>query len=106
MVRGTGVYEPHVFGVGGAYGVCGVGGHHRVRSMPHYEESAVVRVFRIRGIICELSACGSRFTLLLSALFFVMAEISALFAFVWVLTDRDGVEAPPSCEGSSMASFL
>ena len=41
--------------------------------MPHYEESTVVRVFRVRGIICELSACGSRFTLLLSTLFFVMA---------------------------------
>ena len=51
-------------------------------SMPHYEESAVVCVFRVRGVICELSACGSRFALLLSTLFFVMAELSAISASV------------------------
>ena len=56
VVRGARVYEPRVFGIGGACGVCGVGGHHRVCSMPHHEESTVVRVFRIRGVICELPA--------------------------------------------------
>ena len=37
VVQGARVYEPCVFGVGGACGVCGIGGHHRVRSMSHHE---------------------------------------------------------------------
>ena len=68
--------------------------------------SGILFVVGIVRVVRELSACGGRFPHLLSALFFVVAEFSAIPAFGCVLTTRTGVEAPPSCEGSSLASVL
>ena len=86
-------------------GACGIGGHHRVRSMPHHEESAVVRVVRVRGVICELLTCRGRLTSSFSALLFAMADFATIVERRWRRSPTlFGVEAPPSCEGSSMAS--
>ena len=68
--------------------------------------SGVLFVVGIVRVVRELSACGGRFPYLLSALFFVVAEFSAIPAFGCVLATRTGVEAPPSCEGSSLAPVL
>ena len=68
--------------------------------------SAILFVVGIVCVICELSACGGRFPHLLSALFFVVALISAIPAFGCVFTARARVKTPPSCEGSSLASVL
>ena len=68
--------------------------------------SGVLFVVRIVRVVRELSVCGGRFPHLLSALFFVVAKFSAVPAFGHILTTQTGVEAPPSCEGSSLASVL
>ena len=68
--------------------------------------TAILFVVRIVCVIRELPACGSRFPHLLLALFFVVAEFSAIPAFSCVLKTRAGVETPPSCKGSSLASVL
>ena len=102
MVRGAGAKEPYVLRIGGT---SRSRGRHRICSMSHQEHSAMVFVVGVGGIICELSACGSRFTLLLSTLCFVVADCSAIFAFSGVLTVQTGMEAPSS-EGSSMAPVL
>ena len=68
--------------------------------------SSILFVVGIVCVIRELSACGGRFPHLLSALFFVVVEFSAIPAFGRVLMTRTGVEAPPSCEGSLLASIL
>ena len=65
-----------------------------------------VFIVAVGQVVRELSACGSRFTLLLSALFFVVTGFSAISAFGGVLAAQTGMEAPPSSEGSTMASFL
>ena len=68
--------------------------------------STTIFVVAIVCVIRDLSACESRFLLLLSALFFVMVELSTISAFDCVLMARARVKAPPSCKGSSMASVL
>ena len=68
--------------------------------------SNILFVVGIVRVVRELSACGGRFPHLLSALFFMVAEFSAIPAFGCVLTARAGVETPPSCKGSSLASVL
>ena len=68
--------------------------------------SVIIFVVRIVRVIRELSAYGGRFAHLLSALFFVVVEFSVISAFGCILTTRAGVETPPSCEGSSLASVL
>ena len=89
---GAGVDEPHVFGVGGA---CGVRSRHRVRSMSHHEESTVVIVFGVGVVVCEVLACGSLLTSLLSALVFAVAELPAIVVGKWhCLLTLFGMEAP------------
>ena len=68
--------------------------------------SGILFVVGIVRVVRELSACGGRFPHLLSALFFVVAEFSAISAFGCVLMTRAAVETPPSCEGTSLASVL
>ena len=77
---------------------------HRVWSISHHEESIVVVVFDIGGVVCELSACRSRPASSFSALLFAMADLSAIVAYG--LPTFYDVEAPPSSEGSSMASVF
>ena len=78
MVRGTGIDEPYIFWIGG---ISRSRGRHRIFSMSHHEHSAMVFIVGVVGVIVELSACGSRLTFLLSALFFVVAGFAAIFTF-------------------------
>ena len=96
-MRGAVVDEPRVFGVGGVCGVCGVRGHHNVCSMSRHEESDVVRVFRVGGVVFELMTCWSRFASSFSALLSGIANLSAIVVGSWhILLTLFGVEAPPS----------
>ena len=70
-----------------------------------HEHSDMVFVVGVGRVVRELSACGSRLVLLLSALFFVVAKFSAISAFDRALSARAIMEAPPSSKGSSMASI-
>ena len=84
---------------------CGVGGRHRVHSMPHHELSAVVIVIRVGGVDCELSTCQHRLTSFSLALLLEATNFSAIVVCCGLrLPILFGLEAPPSSEGSSMAS--
>ena len=93
-MQGVGVDKPHVFGVGGA---CRVEGHHRVHFVPHHEESVVVSVFRVGGVVCELSACKGRLALLLATLCLIVAKLATISALGRVvLSAWSGMVALPS----------
>ena len=62
---------------------CGVGGHHRVHSMSDHEESTLVIILGIGGVVCELSACRSRLTFSFSAVLFPMADVPAIVSGRW-----------------------
>ena len=75
--------------------------------MSHHEESTVVIVFGVGVVVCEVLACGSLLTSLLSALVFAVAEIPTIVACKWhCFPTLFGMEAPSSSEGSSMASVF
>ena len=59
--------------------------------MSHHEHSAKVFVVGVGGVIRELSACGSLFTLLLLALFFLVDDFTAISAFSEVLSAWTGM---------------
>ena len=101
MVRGTGVDEPYVFRIGGTNRSRG---RHRIFSMSHHEHSPMAFIVGVGGVIRELSACGSRLTLLLSILFFVVDDFVAVSVFDLLLSAWTNMEAPPSSEHSSIVS--
>ena len=103
MVRGTGVNKPCVLRIGGT---SLSRGRHIIFSMFHHEHSAMVFVVGVYRVIRELSAYGSGLTLLLSALFFMVANFSAISVLGSILAVRAGIESPPSSEGSSIALVL
>ena len=72
--------------------------------MPHHEKFVIVVVFRICGVVCELLMCRHQLTSFSLALL-AMADFAAIVARCGLrLPTLVGLEAPPSSEGSSMAS--
>ena len=78
MVRGIGVNEPYILRIGGT---SRSRGRHRIFSMSHRKHSVMVFVVRVCGVIREFSSCGTGFTFLLSAFFFVVADFSTISTF-------------------------
>ena len=105
MVRGTRVDEPYVFRIGGTSRSRGRG-RHRIFYISHHEHSAMIFIHRVGGVIGELSVCGSRLTLFLSALFFVVVNFTTILAFDWLncLSTWTGMEPPSYFERSSIVS--
>ena len=68
-----------------------------MRSVPHHKHSATIVVVGVGGVVCELSACGGRLTLLFPTLCLIVAEFTTISALGGiVLLDGSDMIAPPS----------
>ena len=73
-----------------------------MRSVPHHKHSATIVVVGVGGVVCELSACGGRLTLLLPTLCLIVAEFATISILnIVVMLARFVMIAPSSTRGST-----